>query len=237
MRYFVYYPPKDAMRLIDVTETALVGDILALVKREFDLNVEDSSAGEISIVLSYNGAELKPKWSLSELNIPSGSIIRCLYREKKAADLYVHCGYNKQIFKLFNAGITVDTSIGTVRRIIADRLGLPLSVFCLETYDGKQRLYDQRTLIDYDLKPHEHVYLKVWQGYEKFINACVKGFTERYARDDLARHYQTQIALHIAAFYGRASRRVAPSQVRSSRASGISQFGLTARRSQRSSRR
>ncbi|UJR10034.1 hypothetical protein I4U23_014257 [Adineta vaga] len=202
MRYFVYYPPKDSMRLIDVTETARVEDILALVKKEFDLNTQDSSSGEISIVLSYNGSDLKPKWSLSELNIPSGSIIRCLYREKKAADLYVHCSYNKQIFKLFDSTITINTTIGTIRKNLSNRLGLPLSVFCLETYDGKQRLYDQMKLFDYDLKPHAHLYLKVWQGYEKFINACIKGFTERYAHDDLTRQYQIQIALYIAAFHG-----------------------------------
>ncbi|CAF0910183.1 unnamed protein product [Adineta ricciae] len=202
MRYFVYYPPKDSMRLIDVTETARVEDILTLVKKEFDLNAQDSSAGEISIVLSYNGSDLKPKWSLAELSIPSGSIIRCLYREKKAADLYVHCSYNKQIYKLFDSNISIDTTIGNIRKILSNRLGLPLSVFCLETYDGKQRLYDRMKLFDYDLKPHAHLYLKVWQGYDKLIDACVKGFTGRYAHDDLSRHYQIQIALHIAAFHG-----------------------------------
>ncbi|CAF0910687.1 unnamed protein product [Adineta ricciae] len=202
MRYFVYYPPKDSMRMIDVTETARVEDILTLVKKEFDLNAQDSSAGEISIVLSYNGSDLKPKWSLAELSIPSGSIIRCLYREKKAADLYVHCSYNKQIYKLFDSNISIDTTIGNIRKILSNRLGLPLSVFCLETFDEKQHLYDHMKLFDYDLKPHAHLYLKVWQGYDKFIDACIKGFAGRYAHDDLSRHYQKQIALHVAAFHG-----------------------------------
>jgi hypothetical protein len=60
-------------------------------------------------------------------------------------------------------------------------------------------------LVHYDLQLHDHIYLKVWQGYEKFIDACVKGFTGPFAHDDLSRHYQTQIALYIAAFYGKIS--------------------------------
>ncbi len=94
------------MRLIDVSENVLVDDILTLVKKEFDLDIDDNHETESSIVLSYNGSDLKPKWSFSDLSIPSGSIIRCLYREKKAADLYIHCSFNKQIFKLFDSSIT-----------------------------------------------------------------------------------------------------------------------------------
>jgi hypothetical protein len=205
MRYFIYYLPKDSMRLIDVSENILVDDILTLVKKVFGLDIEDSHETESSIVLSYNGSDLKPKWYLSDLSIPSGSTIHCLYREKKVTDLYIHCSFNKQIFKLFDSSITNEETIRTIRKTISNRLGLPLSTFCLETYDGKQRLYDQMKLVHYDLHIHDHIYLKVWQGYEKFINACVEGFNGPYAHDDLSRHYQTQIALYIAAFYGKIS--------------------------------
>jgi hypothetical protein len=203
MRYFIYYPPKKSIRLIDVSESVLVEDILKLVRKEFGLNFQDSGPSETSIVLNYNGSDLKPKWSLVDLSIPSGSIIRCLYREQKAADLYIHCDYNKQILKLFDTSITFETTIGAVRKLISEKLGLPLSLFCLETYNTKQRLYDQMKLINYDIKIHDHIYLKVWRGYEKFTNSCIKGFTEPYAHDDLTRHYQTQVALYIAAFYGK----------------------------------
>ncbi|CAF3910026.1 unnamed protein product [Rotaria sordida] len=202
MRYFIYYPPHQSIRLIDVNENVLVDDVLTLVKREFGLNTEDSGPSETSIVLNYNGSDLKPKWSLVDLSIPSGSIIRCLYREEKAADLYILCSFNRQILKLYDSSITIETTIGTIRKKISDKLGLPLSIFCLETYDTKQRLYDDMTLLNYHIKIHDHIYLKVWRGYEKFINSCIKGFTESYAPDDLTRHYQTQVALYIAAFYG-----------------------------------
>ncbi|CAF3277865.1 unnamed protein product [Rotaria socialis] len=202
MRYFIYYPPKRSIRLIDVSENVLVEDVLTLVKQEFKLNTQNIGTAETSIVLNYNGSDLKPNWSLVDLSIPSGSIIRCLYREEKAADLYVFCSYNKQIFKLFDSSITTDTNISTVRKKISDKLGLPLSVYCLETYHNKQRLYDEMKLDSYDIKMHDHIYLKVWRGYEKLLNACIKGFTEQYANDDLTRHYQTQVALYIAAFYG-----------------------------------
>jgi hypothetical protein len=203
MRYFIFYPPTKSIRLIDINENVLVEDILKLAEKEFNLNMQDSGPSEKSIVLNYNGSDLKPKWSLADLSIPSGSIIRCIYREVKAADLYIHCGFNKQILKLFDSTITIETTISTIRKKISELSGLPLSVFCLETYHSQQRLYDQMKLINYDIEIHDHLYLKVWKGYEKFINSCMKGFTEPYSHDDLTRHYQTQVALYIAAFYGK----------------------------------
>jgi len=202
MRYFIFYPPTKSIRLIDVPENIRVEDVLRLVREEFGLKNENDARSEASIVLSYNGFDLKPKWSLTDLGIPSGAIIRCIYREQKAAELYIHCGFNKQLLKLFDTSITIESTIGSIRKKIADRLGLPLSVFCLESYDGKQRFYDQMKLINYDIKIHDHIFLKVWNGYEKFLCSCIRGYVEQYSHDDLTRHYQTQVALHIAAFYG-----------------------------------
>ncbi|CAF2245234.1 unnamed protein product [Rotaria magnacalcarata] len=202
MRYFIFYPPSKSLRLIDVTEGDCVENTLISIKQEFDLKVYDNGSSDKSVVLNYNGCDLKPKWSFGDLNIPSGAIIRCVTRQQQAADLYIHCGFNKQILKLFDSSITIETTIGTIRKKISDKIGLPLSTFCLESYDGKQRLYDDMKLMTYDIKVHDHVYLKVWQGYEKFINSCVKGFTEYFSHDDVIRHYQSQVALHVAAFYG-----------------------------------
>jgi hypothetical protein len=203
MRYFIFYPPSKAIRLIDVGENIRVEEVLELVQQEFGLKVHGGGPSETSIALSYNGFDLKPKWFLGELSIPSGSILHCIYKEQQAADLYIHCGFNKQILKLFDSSITIETTISTLRKIISEKLGLPLSLFCLETYNGQQRLYDPMKLINYDIKIHDHIYLKVWKGYEKFVNSCIKGFTEQYSYDDLTRHYQTQVALYIAAFYGK----------------------------------
>ncbi|CAF3340496.1 unnamed protein product [Rotaria socialis] len=202
MRYFIFYPPSQSLRLIDVTEDDCVENTLISIKQEFDLKVYDNGSSDKSVVLNYNGCDLKPKWTFGDLNIPSGAIIRCVTRQQQAADLYIHCGFNKQILKLFDSSITIGTTIGTIRKKISDKIGLPLSTFCLESYDGKQRLYDDMKLMTYDIKVHDHVYLKVWQGYEKFINSCIKGFTEHFSHDDVIRHYQSQIALYVAAFYG-----------------------------------
>jgi hypothetical protein len=203
MRYFIDYPPTKSSRRIDVVDGTLVQDVIDLVQHEFGLQVEvDSLAGK-SIVLNYSGSDLKPTWLMTDLNIPPGAIIHCLYRERKTPDLYVHCGFNNQILEFFDETITLDTTIGGIRKRISDRIGLPLSTFCLKMRNSKQHLFDQMELFHYEIKPHDHVYLKVWRGYEKFLNSYMKGFPKYYARDDLTRHYELQIALHIAAFYGR----------------------------------
>ncbi|CAF1303198.1 unnamed protein product [Rotaria sp. Silwood1] len=69
-------------------------------------------------------------------------------------------------------------------------------------HGNKRRLYDQMKLYQYDLKLHDHIYLKVRRDYENFLNSCTKGFLKHCSYDDLTRHYQLQIALHLAAFYG-----------------------------------
>jgi hypothetical protein len=203
MRYFICYPPSKSMKLIDVDENVCVENILELIKNEFSLKVHSHGQSETSIVLSYNGFDLKPKWSFAELSIPSGSIIRCTYKEQQPANLYVHCGFNKQLLKLFDSSITIETTISTIRKKISDKIGLPLSTFCLETFNRKKRLYDEMQLINYDIKMHDQIYLKVWKGYEKFISSCIRGYADHYSHDDLTHYYQTQIALHIAAFYGK----------------------------------
>ena len=203
MRYFIYYPPTKLTRSIDVGDNMYVEEILRLVEKEFGLQVHSHGITETSVILNYNGFDLKPKWSIADLNIPSGSIIRCIYKEKKAADLYIHCEYNKQILKLFDAAIKFDSPISLIRKKISDRLGIPLSTFCLETYHRRVRLYDQMGLTNYDIKIHDHLVLKVWKGYEKFISSCIRGYAEHFSHDDLTRYYQMQIALYIAAYHGR----------------------------------
>lgn len=202
MRYFIFYPPSNTIRSLDLDDNIRVGDALELIRKEFSLQIDYKGPAERTLVLNYNGCDLKPKWLLSELSIPSGAILRCLFREQSAAQLYVHCNFNKQIIRLFDPNIDEDTTIRTLRIQISNKLGLPLSVFCLETFDEKQRLYDEMRLVHYDIKVHDHIRLKVWGEMEKFINSCVKGFPEHYASDDLTRHYQAQVALYIAAFYG-----------------------------------
>jgi hypothetical protein len=205
MRYFIYYPPTKSLKRIDVVDGTRVQEIIDMVQHEFGLKVDGDSQAKSSIVLNYNGSDLKSTWSLTDLGVPPGTIIRCLYRKKKSADLYVHCGFNSQILELFDDTFTIVTTIGEIRKKISERIGLPLSTFCLETYDSKRRLYDQMKLFQYDLKLHDHIYLKVWSGYEDFLNSCMKGFPKHYLYDDLTRHYQLQIALHVAAFHGRYS--------------------------------
>ena len=182
-----------------------VGEALELVKKELGLQIDYNGPAQTELVLNYNGCDLKPKWLLSEVAIPSGAILRCVDRERTAAQLYVHCNFNKQIVRLTDSSINEDTTIRTLRKHISNTLGLPLSLFCLETFDEKQRLYDESKLFDYDIRVHDHIRLKVWGEMEKFINSCLKGFPEHYAHDDLTRHYQAQVALYVAAFYGNGS--------------------------------
>jgi hypothetical protein len=186
-------------------DSTRVQEIIVMVQHQFGLNVDIDGQAKTSIVLNYNGSDLKPTWFLADLGVPPGAIIRCLCREKKAADLYVHCGFNNQILEFFDDTITMETTIGEIRKKVSDRIGLPLSTFCLEMHDKKRRLYDQMKLFHYDLKPNDHIYLKVWCGYENFLNSCMKGFPKQYSHDELTRHYQLQIALHVAAFYGKHS--------------------------------
>lgn len=204
MRYFIYYPPTKSLKRVDVKDGTLVQEIIDMMRRQFGIRVDIVQDSSMSIVLSYNGSDLKSTWSLNDLGIPPGAILYFLSRERRTIDLQVHCEFNHQTLEFFfDDTLNVETSIGELRRRISDRLGLPLSTFCLEIDQRNERLYDNMKLYQYEIKSTDHIHLKVWRGYENFLNACIKGFSKSYARDDLTRHYQLQIALYIAAFYGK----------------------------------
>lgn len=204
MRYFIYYPPTKSLKRVDVKDGTLVQEIIDMVRQQFGIRVDIAKDSNMSVALNYNGSDLKSTWSLNELGIPSGAILYCLSRDRKTIDLQVHCEFNHQTLDFFfDNTLNVDTTIGDLRKRISDQLGLPLSTFCLEIDQRKERLYDSMKLYQYEINSNDHLYLKVWHGYESFLNSCMKGIPKSYARDDLTRHYQLQIALYIAAFYGK----------------------------------
>lgn len=203
MRYFIYFSPTKSVQRVDIEDVTPVQDIIRMVQGKFGLKRDRNHQDKTSIVLNYNGSDLKPTWSLTDLGVPTGAIIRCVYRAKKDADLYVHCQFNNQLLELFDNTITINTTVAEIRKKISDRIGIPLSTFYVEVQDlERRRLYDRMKLFQCNLKVHDHIYVKVWPGYEDFLNACLKGFPKTYSHDDLTRHYQLQIALYIAAFYG-----------------------------------
>lgn len=203
MRYFIYYPPTKSLKRVDVESGTSVEKIIDMVRQQFGIRRNIDKNAKMSIVLNYNGSDLKSTWSLTDLGIPPGAILHCLSRGRRTIDLQVHCEFNNQTLDFFfDDTLNVETSIGELRKKISDRLGLPLSTFCLEKNDKKERLYDNMKLYQYEINSSDHVHLKVWRGYENFLNLCIKGFPKSYARDDLTRHYQLQIALYVAAFYG-----------------------------------
>lgn len=206
MRYWIYFAPCQTSKRIDVQHSTSIQEIIDLIQKEFDIRISNENEENIAIILNYNGADLKPTWLIGDLNIPPGTILHCFYRDLKPADLYVHCGFNKQVLELFDDTITTDMTIAKLRTKIANKLGIPLSTFWLEMYHCEERLFDQMKLYQYDLKPSSHVFLRILYGYDKFIRSCLKGFTQFLAHDELTRDYEHQIALHIAAFHGMLSR-------------------------------
>ena len=94
MRYFIFYPPSQTIRSLDVDENTRVGEALELVKKELGLQIDYKGPAQTELVLNYNGCDLKPKWLLSEVAIPSGAILRCVDRERTAAQLYAHYNFN-----------------------------------------------------------------------------------------------------------------------------------------------
>lgn len=205
MRYFIYCLPIKSLKRIDIEGNTRVKEVIDMIQDEFDLYVDSSDHPDRLLVLNYNGSDLKPTWRLTDLMIPPGAIIHCLYRENRAAQIYIDCAFNKQVLEFFDDDITGETTVGEIRKKISNKIGLPLSTFCLEKHNTGQRLFDQMNLSQYQIKLNDHVDLKVWRGYEKFLKSCMRGLRQSYSNDDLTRYYELQIALHIASFYGKLS--------------------------------
>lgn len=157
-----------------------------------------------NLYLKLHGTELKDEWSIQ--HIPPGSTVKCYVDAIRITDYYVYILFQKRILELINSKFDPQkTLVIELREHLSNLLGIPLSVFRLKS-SSNCVMFDQHFVSDYKLTRNSQFILETWQGWDLFLEYCIKGFTkhlvELFSKDELIRQYQIKVALYIGSFYG-----------------------------------
>ena len=70
------------------------------------------------------------------------------------------------------------TTVRDLRRIVANKIGLPVSVFRLCSPDGKE-MFDNHTMDKYKISLGSTLLLHVWDGWGDLLEAAILGHTKK----------------------------------------------------------
>ncbi|XP_077966958.1 protein ANKUB1-like [Styela clava] len=209
-RITVDIQPEDDVKLVK----SIVEDKLLLETHE------DKKEGKV-LDLIYGGASLQDDWILQDVGINSGTTIKCQLKMMQKPKLYVLLGYTDEVLEIMNDINPITTTFATIKSIISETLGLPVSAYRLCVFnpslshgnpkkkeiekDDFIEIFDCNTMENYGLEIGSTVKLEVWDGWSEFIKVALQGHEKRidqflsYGEDE--RHFQRRIALQIAAHF------------------------------------
>ena len=207
MRVFVSF--EGSVHTFEVNTRETVGDIKETLRERFGLTLKNHRGETVSFVsLLYQGSNLHDDWIYSDLSISPGSILVCRLEKQVEPSLTVHCiNYDDRI--VYKNSFNVwETSVGTLRTMIQDSTGVPVSAFRLYSKTGLE-LYDCHLLKVYGIDAGDIVTMEIWHDVSDVIRAArdneitdtLGSLTSFHDGPQLMR-YQLQVGLFTAAHYG-----------------------------------
>ena len=158
-----------------------VHELKSLAEVEFRADALVAASDKRHSVLQFAGSDLHDDWLLSYLNLPYGSQLKLITRERNPPDLYVYVKYRRERIELVNTGLPAFNKclVIDVRILLSRRLGLPLNIFRLKTLgsDNALVLYDYHTLDKYGVKWQDDLVLETWRNWQ--VDRFAHDFTPR----------------------------------------------------------
>ena len=201
MKVFVVYNQERVT--LDVALLETVGELIEIVRDVFQIGPDEGPAGSdeqeaIKLTLTYAGADLNPKWFLTDLGIQSGVTLRAVLREEIKASLrifVVFTGETKEILEKINFHTA---TVADVRGRASKLSGLPVGCFRLLTAQGKE-MFDIHILDVYGINLGDTLKLEVWDGWADFLKAAFAGQTNQVmasmSADEVTARYQCKVCL------------------------------------------
>ncbi|XP_053715762.1 protein ANKUB1-like isoform X1 [Synchiropus splendidus] len=200
MRIFVCY--RGSWETFDVPRDQSVGTMKQLVKDAFLVSLLDDAH---YMELNYAGAAMQDSWTLCDVGITSGSLIKCLIKSEQKPVLFVFNVVTKDMLPVLRSESLMSMSVAELKSIISEKTNLPVSIFRLTTSSNVQ-LYDCNTLQDYGIKEGAVLYLDTWDGWVEFLQGCLLGnkttVLSHFSQQKLVIRFQQRVALYIASSLG-----------------------------------
>ncbi len=201
----------DKRKLVmDVGENDSVGKMKVFLRDKFNLNIQSSQEREDLILhVTFAGSYLQDDWILSDIGIPPGSTLQCILQSKDKIFLRVYSSFNDKMYE-FTEPINLEkTTVETMKSMIQDKSGIPVSMFRLRRKGSDNDMFDARLLSEYDIKTGDTIYIDIWDGMSDFLNSVFAGDVTAtmdavvdFHDDPFLHRYQLRVALFIAAFQG-----------------------------------
>ena len=127
-------------------------------------------------------------------------------KEEVKPVLFVKCSHNDELIEIMDDYFVEKMFVDDLRTIVAKKAGIPVSIFKLVSRRNVE-LFDKHVLFDYQIECGDTVYMEIWDGWDDFINDCIRGKTKMVrkslADDEVQARFQMKVAMYIGAHFGR----------------------------------
>ena len=168
--------------------------------------ISPNSLKKSMFVLFCNGSVLHDDIVISDIGLVSGSSLKCQYIETQKSKLHIIVKFSSAVVELRDE-INMETlTIGELRDILQNKLGIPVSMFRLRHPDKKRELFDPHNMTFYAIKEGDTLNLEVWHHTKMFLLAAFRHDISQTIRNLPSYHdnpslnrYLLRVALFIAA--------------------------------------
>lgn len=205
---FIYGTFERDRVSIDVPIGTTVGEVKKKIQVKLGVFFETfNSQDKKTVVLSYAGSKLNDEWIFTDLGILPGSTIKLVVKEDIHPVLFVYCTHNQETIDIRDDLAIGQMPVQELRSIVAQKTGLPISIFRLVAPTGRE-MYDCQLLEEYSIDIGDTVRMENWDGWNEFINMSIMGFTPQVLAqldaDEIMSRFQMKVALFISAHFGHA---------------------------------
>ena len=204
---------KKKRFLIDVDQSFSIWEVKEVIAETLNLSISpcnkeetDACKNKDYIHLYLNSTPLPNECTVGEIGLKSGATIRCKRIHQTPFTLKVLVPCLSRAIILTDEVSIIETTVGELRSLLQNRLGLPVSTFRLQKKQDKRLLFDNHSLLYYDVNIGDTLVLEVWEETQDFIVAAMSGDISRtislipsYSSKPSLNRYCLRVALFIAA--------------------------------------
>ena len=159
-------------------------------------------------VIYFHHTPLPDDILLYDIGLIPGSTIHCTQIFKPKSFLKIYIKYSSKFVEIHDDLDPEITTIGELRVMLQNRLGIPVSVFRLIQEKHNQELYDIHPLCYYKIQEGEVLILEIWKGFKPFLLAALRedivetvANIPSYHEDPSLNRYLLRVGLFIAAHF------------------------------------
>ena len=172
---------KHERFVIDVNQSCTIEQMKSVIANVLGLNASTTKANNStkqndSFQLLLHGRILNDDCTAQEVGLVSGSTLHCRIMKRFPYVLKIEIPWLGRTVELRDRDVCIETStIGEVKSLLQNHVGIPVSIFDLRERNGKHVLFDNRRLHYYGISEGDTLFMNVWKGAKQLILSALNG--------------------------------------------------------------